>query len=84
MSQLQIIESEEEQELQKDNPFKFLKLKKTHQFTLDPSTSQWYSGQAIPLNDPLVVKVGEYKDTIEFFNYTLWDLKDIVVYTERA
>lgn len=82
MSQLQIIESEEEQELQKDNPFKFLKLKKTHQFTLDPSTNQWYSSQAIPLNDPLVVKVGEYKDTIEFFNYTLWDLKDVVVYFE--
>ena len=84
MSKLQIIEEQEETpELQnKDTPFKFLKLTKTGCFTLDPSTSQWYSGQVIPLNDPLIVKVGEYKNTIEFMNYTLWDLKDVVVYFE--
>ena len=42
MSKLQIIvEQDETPELQnKDTPFKFLKLKKTDCFTLDPSTSQ--------------------------------------------
>lgn len=78
-----MVENNEAPELQnKNNPFKFLKLKKTNYSTLDPSTSQWFSNQTIPINDPLVVKVGEYKDTIEFFNYTLWDLKDVVVYFE--
>jgi hypothetical protein len=64
------------------NIIKLLKFKKTNQFTLYPSTNYWFSSQGIPLNDPLVVKVGENKDTIEFMNYTLWDLKDVVVYFE--
>ena len=58
-----------------NNPFKFIKPLITNKEVLDPSTAYWFSGQVIPLKDPLIVKYGEYNDTIELMNYTLWTLK---------
>lgn len=64
-----------------DNPFKFIKPLISSKKVLDPSTDHWYSGQVIPLRDPLVVKYGEYNETIELMNYSLYKL-EVDVYFE--
>lgn len=63
-------------------PFSFIKpiIKQVNR--LDPSTSHWYSGQTIPVNDPLIVKLGEYNNSMELLNYTMYDLVDVVVFFE--
>lgn len=56
------------------NPFKFLHPSITNRINLDPSTEWWYSGQAIPINEPLIKKISDDKSTIEVMNYSLFDL----------
>ena len=58
-------------------PFGFIQPIITQVYKLDPSTSHWYSGQVIPVNDPLIVKFGEYNNTIELLNYSMYDLVDV-------
>lgn len=63
------------------NPFKFLKPSIVETHELDPVTGHWFSGQSIPLRDPLVVKYGEYKETIELLNYAIYRL-EVDIYLE--
>ena len=65
-------------------PFGFIQPIITQVYKLDPSTSHWYSGQVIPVNDPLIVKFGEYNNTIELLNYSMYDLVDVVVLFEMT
>lgn len=58
-----------------EGPFKFLKPNVATVAELDPSTDYWFSGQAIPLRDPLVVKYGEYKERVELLNYAMFTVK---------
>lgn len=63
------------------NPFKFLKPNIVETHELDPVTGHWYSGQTIPLRDPLVVKYGEYNESIELLNYAIYRL-EVDIYFE--